>query len=63
MAFATAEAEGSVQGALFLSAFIEASAETLDRFFRLCQARCLKRGHLTKKKFGSLPYCCALVRT
>jgi hypothetical protein len=31
-------------------AFIEANAETLDGFFRLCQARCLKRGHLTKEE-------------
>ena len=49
-----AEAEGSVKGALFFSAFIEANAETLDGFFRLCQARCLKRGQLDEKESWSI---------
>ena len=34
--------------------FIEANAETLDRFFRLCQARCLKRGHSDEKESWSI---------
>ena len=45
-------------------AFIEAKAETLDGFFRLCQARCLKRGHLTKEENWSsslLHYACTHV--
>ena len=44
-----AEAEGSVKGGRLLPVY-RSAAETLDRFFRLCQARCLKRGFSNEKE-------------
>ena len=45
--------EGSVKGARSVRVH-RSAAETLDGFFRLCQARCLKRGHSTKKEIWSI---------
>ena len=38
------------------------AAESLDRFFPPLPDRCLKRGHLTRKKVGPRPCCWALIR-
>jgi len=44
-----AEAEGSVKGGRLLPVH-RSAAETLYRFFRLCHARCLKRGCSDEKE-------------
>jgi hypothetical protein len=44
-----AEAGGSVKGGRSLAVH-RSAAETLDGFFRLCQARCLKRGRSDEKE-------------
>ena len=64
MAPATSGGEKVPSRARVRCVFIGANAETLDGFFRLCQARCLKRGHLTKEENWSsslLLYACAHV--